>query len=861
MLSNPPGCLRAQTLCKVAAAHARSLKSGIIHSDVYARNNLIEAYSECGRMDNAFKVFDEIPLRNSVTWNLLLSGCNEKFQFRDSWKVFVDMHRNGASMDGFTYGSVLSACSALEGAALGEQVHGYVTKSGFVSDGYFRTGMIDLYAKSRRIHDAVKVLHDIDCEKNVVCWNAVVSGAVKNDESSTALGIFSQMCRRESLIPNAFTFSSVLTACAASKDLEFGRAVHGLAAKSGDDADIFVGTAIVDFYSKCGSIHDAVRQFEAMPRRNVVSWTAILNGFALKGDPISALVILREMHVSGEEINAFTASSAIAACAARPEMIAETSQIHCWIHKNGLDSHPVVRSSLISTYSKSGRIDLSETAFAEGSDDGSKQQQQQPAIWASMISAFVDAGLCDEAVFFFGRMLKSGVAPDRFSASVVLAAVDRLFLGRQVHCYVLKAGLASETSVGSSIGSMYSKCGDLNDSLKAFDLVETKDCAWLTSMIAGFVEHGFGSKAVEFFREGFEFFIPDGKLLSALLNAFTDQKSLKLGKEIHGFALRSGFDLHDSLLAMYSRCSDLDSARTTMTAFETPVAKSSSSTFISALAKNGCLREAMNNVLKLQTLSSSSDAALSLSSILSSLAASGEPSPGIQLHGYIIKSGMESESFLGSSLLTMYSKCGALDESRKVFRAIPDPDLVTWTAMIVSCGDHGRGSEALELFEEMKGSGIDPDEAAFVGILSACSHSGLVEEGQFHFRSMVEEYGMEPGFRHCACMVDVLGRAGRLEEAKDFVAGWLPSESGMWETLMGGCRVHGEDGIGKVAADRVMDLWRRRQAVGGGGAYVSVSNIGAEFGDWESVAKVRERMRREGVKRMNPGWSSIVAVY
>ncbi|KAI3454666.1 hypothetical protein Pfo_011329 [Paulownia fortunei] len=847
LLSNPIN-LRGLTLAETKVAHALLLKSRVIHSNIYAANNLIDAYSECSHMDYAFKLFEEIPLRNLVTWNLMILGYNKNFLFDNSWRVFCQIHNEGVGMDEFTYGSVLSACGALQHVASGVQVYGFVMKNGFFSNGYVRAGMIDLFARCCRVEDALRVLYDINCE-NVVCWNAVVSGAVKNKDNWVALEIFRQMCRHGALIPNAFTFSSVLTACAAVEELELGKSIHGRVIKFGAGADVFVGTAIVDLYAKFGSMCDAIKQFKLMPIRNVVSWTAIISGFVQKGDSASAFWVLNDMHKMGEEINNFTVSSVLAACA-NPAMFEEALQIHCWIFKIGLYLDPVVKASLINTYSKVGAISLSEIVFAE------TQDLKQVGIWANMISACVQSEIYEKAIILFPRMLKEGITPDKFSVSSILSIIDSLSLGRQVHGCTLKVGLVSEVSVGSSIVTMYSKCGNLEESLKAFEQLDRKDNVSWTSMIAGFAEHGCADKALQLFREmGLEEPIPDEKILAAVLNASSALHSLKLGREIHGFALRCGFGeqtiIDGALVNMYSKCGDLNSARIVfhMMPFKGQVTWSS---LISGFSQSGHVEEVLQ-LFHDMLLSDMNVDAFTISSVLGALAVSSKSGIGTQLHAYIIKMGLESEASIGSSLVMMYSKCGSIGDCGKVFHQIIDPDLVSWTTMIASYAHHGKGLEALQLFDLMKKSGIEPDAVTFVGVLFACSHTGLVGEGYFHLNSMISEYGIEPGHKHYACMVDLLGRAGRLEEAERFIVNMpIEPDTLVWETLLAACKLHGNHELGKLAAEKIMEL-----QPSDAGAYISVSNICAEAGEWEHVLKIRGSMKEIGVSMKEPGWSFI----
>ncbi|RVW76931.1 Pentatricopeptide repeat-containing protein, chloroplastic [Vitis vinifera] len=561
------------------------------------------------------------------------------------------MRFSGFDPNQFTYGSVLSACTALGSPLYGELVYSLALKNGFFSNGYVRAGMIDLFAKLCSFEDALRVFQDVLCE-NVVCWNAVISGAVKNRENWVALDLFCQMCCRF-FMPNSFTFSSILTACAALEELEFGRGVQGWVIKCGAGEDVFVGTAIIDLYAN-------------------------------KDDSISAFHFFKEMRKVGEKINNYTITSVLTACT-EPVMIKEAVQLHSWIFKTGF-------------YLDSTR------------DESTKNL----AMWAVMISAFAQSGSTGRAVELFQRMLQEGLRPD------------------------------------NSLFTMYSKCGSLEESYTVFEQMPDKDNVSWASMITGFSEHDHAEQAVQLFREMLlEEIRPDQMTLTAALTACSALHSLEKGKEVHGYALRARVGKRIS--------------------FHAP--------------------PWFQDMLKM------------VSSVIGAVAFLNSLDIGTQLHACVTKMGLNAEVSVGSSLVTMYSKCGSIDECHKVFEQIEKPDLISWTAMIVSYAQHGKGAEALKVYDLMRKEGTKPDSVTFVGVLSACSHNGMVEEGYSHLNSMAKEYGIEPGYYHYACMVDLLGRSGRLKEAERFINNMpIEPDALLWGILLAACKVHGDIELGRLAA-------------------------------------------------------------
>ncbi|KAK9054478.1 hypothetical protein SSX86_025556 [Deinandra increscens subsp. villosa] len=829
------------------------LKTKSLHSNLEFSNFLLRGYCKASGFDYALKVFDKIPHPDISSWNLIITSQNQSSRYADSWGTFCRLHSLCFYPNEFTYGNALSACIALNFVNGGKLLYSLALKHGFSLDGYVRSGMIDLFLKCGSFSNALRVFNDESCV-NVVCWNAIISGAIKQNEDYVGLNLFRKMCRGFPS-PNRFTFPSVFAACAKLQELELGRMVHGLAVKYGEQQDLVVGTAIVDLYAKCGQVNEAMKKFSQMPIRNVVSWTAVITGFVQKGEFQAALRLFKEMIILNQEINNYTVTSVLSACA-NPMLFRESFQVHCWIYKTGFYSDPTVKNSLINMYSKIGAIELSEQVFVDMKD------LMNPSTYATMITAFCQDGRLENAFSLLKRNFLEGLTPDISCIPSLLSIINLLELGEQVHCYTLKTGVLFNHLVGCSLFTMYSKCGYLYESYEIFQQIPDKDNVSWASMISGFTGHGYAYRAIELFREMLlvEDVILDETTLTACLAACSSLRFLKAGKEIHGFFIRQGDQKSvyggSSLVNMYSRCGDLRSAKRVfdMMPFKDQI---SCSSLVSGYAQNGYIKEALH--LFLDLISSGLEVnSFTISSVLGAVGDLNHSDVekglriGIQLHAHILKLGFESEASVGSSLVMMYSKCGNLNDCLKGFNQIKKPDLISWTAMINCYAQHGKGLEALRVFELMKKSGTKPDSVTFVGVLTACSHSGLVKEGYSYLKSMVNDYQIDPGQRHYACMVDVIGRSGRLKEAETFIRN-MPIEpnSLVWGTLLAACKVHGEVEIGKIAAEKFIELEPSSD-----GGYVAFSNIYADVGQWEQVLKIRNEMKGTGIKK-EPGWSYI----
>ncbi|XP_039162664.1 pentatricopeptide repeat-containing protein At1g74600, chloroplastic-like [Eucalyptus grandis] len=425
------------------------------------------------------------------------------------------MRELGFDADEITYGSVISACAALRAPPHGRQVYSLALRKGFRANGYVRAGMIDLLTKNHRFDDALRVFRDVSCE-NVVCWNAIIAGAVRNGENQIALDLFRQLCRHGTFLPNSFTFPCVLTACAMLEDLETGKMVQGWIIKCGN-YDVYINTSLSDLYAKCKGMEGAMKIFTRMCLRSVVSWTAMISGFLQLDDYISAVLLFKEMRSLGEEINTFTITSLLSA-SGRRGLTKTATQFHALIIKCEFDLDPAVGASLFNMYCKVGAVDSSGLILEE------MERMRNPNNHAVVISLHAQAndakravelfgsmlregyaqnGYIEEALLMFHKMLKANFAVDSFSISSVVQAVtltNRLDIGTQLQSYAMKVGLDSNAAVGSSLVAMYSKFGGINECVKAYDQIDAPDLIGWTTMIMSYARHGIGEEALKFFK-------------------------------------------------------------------------------------------------------------------------------------------------------------------------------------------------------------------------------------------------------------------------------------------------------------------------------------------------------------------------
>lgn len=322
---------------------------------------------------------------------------------------------------------------------------------------------------------------------------------------------------------------------------------------------------------------------------------------------------------------------------------------------------------------------------------------------------------------------------------------------------------------------------------------------------------------------------------------------LDIGQSIQSLIVKSGFYFDvfvgSSMVDMYAKCGEISTARKLFD--EMPERNVVSWTcMIYAYDQLGENEEAL--LLFKQALLEDLDVNdFTFTSIIRVCSASTHLELGKQLHGLCFKMSFDSSSFVGSSLVSLYSKCGVIEEAYLVFDQIPIKNLGMWNSMLIGCAQHSHTKKAFELFNEMVNVKISPNYITFLSLLYACSHAGLVKEGKYYFKLM-KDYGIEPGYQHYASLVDLLGRAGKLKEAVSVIENMpiKPTEC-IWGALLTGCRIHGNTKLASHAADKVLELGSTSS-----GLHILVSNAYAAAGRWEDAAKARKMMKNKGVKKV-----------
>ncbi|XP_042516915.1 pentatricopeptide repeat-containing protein At2g03880, mitochondrial [Macadamia integrifolia] len=467
--------------------------------------------------------------------------------------------------------------------------------------------------------------------------------------------------------------------------------------------------------------------------------------FCYQKDIPRAIEAMNALQKHQIQVDPISYSELIKCCIARGS-VEEGKLVHRHIWSNVKGPKMFLNNMLLNMYGKFNLLDDARNLF-------DKMVERNVVTWTTMIAAYSNNKINDEALKFLILMFREGVIPNMFTFSSVLRACDGLSTLWQLHCCIIKVGLDSDVFVRSALIDIYSKWGELHSGLSVFEEMITGDLVVWNSIIGAFAQNGNGDEALDLFKQ----------------------------------MKQAGFPANQATLTSVLRaCTSL------------------------ALAELGR-----------------------------------------QVHAHIMK--FERDLILNNALLDMYCKCGSLEDANSTFNRMTEKDVISWSTMISGLAQNGHSREALDIFEFlMKASGPKPNYITMVGVLFACSHAGLEEDGWHYFRSMNTTFGIKPGKEHYGCMVDLLGRVGKLDEAIKFIHEMgCGADAVIWRSLLGACRIHKNTDLAIYVAKKILELEPQDE-----GTYILLSNIYANSQMWDEVAKVRRIMSDRGVRK-EPGCSWI----
>lgn len=637
--------------------------------------------------------------------------------------------------------------------------------------------------------------------------------------------------------------SSILKACS-QISAPHVKSVQACAVKLGLSSSPSVANSALDFYMKCRDSFSAMAIFRSMEARDSISWNILIHGFLDMGDWKAGLQWFRKARAVKFEPNVSTLVLVIQACR-RAQGEHEGLEVHAYVVKSGFQCLPSVRNSLLGMYAEIN-MESAEKLFDE-------MPERDVIAWSVIIGGYVNSGEPEIGLIIFQKMVSEGrIHPDEVMVVSVLkacASVGDLMLGRAVHGIVTRKGLDTDTFVENSMIDMYFKCRDADSAFVVFGKLPWKSLVSWNSMLSGLILNEEFPEALLLFSSmaegGVEF---DEVTLVHILRTCKFYENPAWCKSVHGVAIRREYETNELLLNClidaYGKCSHVSLAQKLFDRLKIRDTVSWSA-LIAGLADSGKPDEAIH-VFGEMIQAGEQPNGVTMVNLLEACALSAELKRSKLAHGIAIRRGLADKVEVGTAILDIYSKSGAIESSRRVFDRIPCRNIITWSAMIAGYGMNGLAREALSLLVQLREEGLKPNAATSLSVLSACSHGGLVEEGISLFQSMVQEDGLNLGPEHYACAADMLARAGRLETAIHLIESMpsmLKPGASAWSAILSACRSSGKAKIGESAVPRILDLEPLCSA-----NYMLASGMFAASGMWSKAARVRKLGKERGVK-------------
>eukprot|EP00250_Pteridium_aquilinum_P021517 c25151_g3_i1 orf=396-3839(+) len=770
------------------------IRSGL-HVDTIAGNTLVDMYGKCGRLMDAHNVFDRLSNKNVVSWNTLIAAYVQHGLSQFAVDLFEGMQRQGIKANNITLSCILSACSSLKDIGRGRALHEHAVKCGWCHDLHVGNALVDMYAKCGSVEDSFKAFDGL-VVRNVVSWNALITGQVLNEQSPCVLGFFLEMLEDE-VEPNKVSFLSLLKSCGILGYICKGMVLHAWIVNYELQMDVALGNMLVDMYIKCRGLDEARKTFDSMKSRDVISWGTMITGYAQHEHSYCAVKLFCQMQKEGLEPSTILLSCVLKACGSIQD-IHHGRLIHKDLAARRLESDTYVANSLVGMYAECGDLEDASAVFIGFS-------ARDLVTWNAMIAGYAQKGSNWCALEMFKDLLLEDLLPNEVTFSCILnacACTEFIEQGRLIHCQVCESDYHTDIVISNTLVNMYCKSGALDDAYLVLDQLRYQDVVAWNAMMAGYVDHGCGVFAIDLFEKMQEKDVrPDKITFACLVKACSSTGELKQGNTIHEKIVASRVTVDsfigNALVDMYIKCGSLEEA---MAVFGKLCDRDTVSfnTMIS-----GCMQHeqgffALQFFEKMQEEGIKPDGVTFLSTIKAS-GSIGAVTHGKWMHDKVLRLGLDSDVAIGNILVSMYSMCGRLAEATHSFVALPNRNMVSWSALITGYSQHGNYLQAAQCLDEMQRQGLKPVDMMFTSILSACSHEGKVKEGHEFFKFMKEHCGIEPSIEHYNCMLQLLGCAGHLKEAKHMLQ-TMPVTADMcsWMTLLIAFRSFGDVHAGRL---------------------------------------------------------------
>ncbi|KAI5075904.1 hypothetical protein GOP47_0009980 [Adiantum capillus-veneris] len=802
-------CQSAKETGIVMRLHGWLCESGVDNQTTLA-NYVVAMLVEAGSMCYAQQIFCRLTTRIEASWSSLITGLIRCGKAHAALTLLPQMKLNGfMNHSGHIAVALLQACAALRDLENGLQLHADIMKTQLLQgDPFVGSALLHMYAKCGSLEKAQEVFNKLPVH-DVVSWTTLITGYIECGHGKEALKCLENM-QSAGMLPDALTFVCGLKACGNMGVPKKIQELHADIERRGLlSNNLFVGSALIDMYAKCGFLVEAQRVFDKLEvHDDVVLWNTLISGYIARGQNKIALNVFQQMKLQDVAPDGVTFVQTLKACS-NLGSLSKGQEIHTEVARKGLlERYALLGSTLVDMYMKCDSLMKAQEVF-------DKLLIRDSISWNIMISGYVEHGCDTKALECFEKMLFEGFPPDNATYASVLrlyGSLGAVGLGEIVHAEIVRDGLLdSDLLIGNNLIEMYVKFLLLTKARQVFDGLPVRDVVSWNILITGYVKHGYYEEALHCYVQlRTSGVCPDVTTFVCCLNIFANLEALGKGQELHSELGRLGLVITDvsiasALVDMYAKCGFIAKAEEVFNSY--PVQDVVMwNALISGYAEHNYSEGALSKFEQMQ-LAGCSPSLVTVVSILKACGKIGAIHKGEEIHAEVVAKGLfDGDLMVGNTLIDMYAKAGALITAQQIFDQLPVniKDVSSWNALIAGYAQLGKSGKVFLMVAKMLKEGKTPDAITFVILLSACSRAHLFEKGLNYGEVMKEVFGIVPLFGHCTHILDGLSRVGELERAVGIIEKPPFFHFMTWRCVLRACKEGGNVELGETVFEHTL---------------------------------------------------------
>ncbi|MCO5558063.1 hypothetical protein L7F22_011639 [Adiantum nelumboides] len=778
-------CCRSKDLAAGRQVFSLMVKCQV-ETSAFLGYHLMYLFSSCGKMDEAYKLFNMILNPNGHTFHAIVLACARAGASKKIFELFDRMLEVGVTPDKFIFSSMLHFCVNLGGIEKGKLIHDQIIRWGLQSHLILGNTLIDMYSKCRYLDEARRVFDKMPI-KDVVSWGSLIGGFAQHGNFTFAFATFEKM-KIEGVNPSNVTFLCILKQCSCRSALEEVRWVHLEIIKTGNEQDLRIGSALVGVYSNCRQLDEARQVFESLANPDAIAWGAIITGYSQHGPAAAALDMFYSLKLKKIKPDVTCFSSTLNACG-KLGMLERGKLVHGELLERRLEHIAVVGGALVDMYTHCGSLADAQNVF-EGCPS------KDVVSYGAMISGYVQNGQSILALHAYAEMELYIAGPSKFVFSSVLKAcgiLGALKEGAYIYDRAVRTAVETDVVVGSAIVDMYAKCASIMEGCKVFMNLHKKDLVTWGAMIVGLVQYGDGYQAYALFKkmlqEGFE---PDTYVFTGTLKACGMMGALKEGMLLHALIAETDCEsdtaVGSALVDMYVKCRSINDS---MWLFRKLPSRNMEAwgAIIAGCLQFGHGFDALDLFSKMLYDLFEPDTFIFLV-IFKACGSIGAEMEGRLAHGLVMECGLASEASIGNSLVDMYCRCGRVEDARCEFDILKYPDASSWNSMVTGYCLYDQWVSALELFESMDENAHKPSKTTLLSLLKACANVGAIRQGTL-IHGMIIRRRYELDALLGSTLLEMYANCGNLREAQKVFDSLSNQDVVAWGALIAGYALHG----------------------------------------------------------------------